>query len=65
MNVLKVEKEPTADHWVILRLLRLIAKNTPYVAVGLDYSKSIRYLRDQVGPTQLGQMIEQLNRSKE
>ena len=65
MNVLKVEKEPTADHWVILRLLRLIAKNTSYVAVGLDYLKSIQYLRNEVGPTQLGQMIEQLNRSKE
>ena len=65
MNVLKVEKEPTADHWVILRLLRLIAKNTPYVVVGLDYLKSIKYLRNEVGPTQLGQMIEQLNRSEE
>lgn len=61
-------QEPTANHWVILRLLRVIAANYGIAdltnAQLADYQRSITYLQKTVGPLGFAEMINKLNKEE-
>ena len=53
-------KEPSAEDWVILRLLRAWVRNAPHARLNPTAAKSVLFMRHKLGLKTIGKMVDQL-----
>lgn len=56
--------EPTAEDWVIARLIMVAARDYPRVGLNYDFMRSLLYLCKRVGLNNMSAMLKAIHKEK-